>query len=170
MKKTLLAFLFSPLLSTAQKIEENKVDDFTHAKIIRTTWQPIVRKLGASVIAHIRVSKIDDQEYLDLRVMGSGIISINEGDKLMLKTDKDSIITLSNLKYQIACSGCGAVGFAGSALQGLDLKFPMSPDKRDFLIMHKLVKIRLYTSGGYWEDDVKERHSIAFIDALKLIK
>lgn len=159
-----------PMISRAQKVEENKTDDFTHAKIIRTTWEPIVKKLGGSIIAHVRFSKIDDQEYLNLRVMGGGVTSINEGDKLMLKTDKDSIIALSNLKYQISCSGCGAVGFSGSALQGLDLNFALSPDQRDYLLMHKLIKIRLYMASGYWEEDIKEKHSTTFIDALKLIK
>jgi len=36
--KLLLVLLF-PIACAAQKIEENKVDDFTHLKIARTSWE-----------------------------------------------------------------------------------------------------------------------------------
>lgn len=163
-----LAFLV-PSLSFAQKIEENKVDEFTHHKIIRTSWEPIIKKFGNSIIGHVRVSKIDGDIYINLRIMRSGsAMAIDEGARLMIKTASDSIVTLNNLKYQISCTGCGAVGFAGSALQGLDLTFPMSDDQANYLLANKAVKLRIYLTDGYLEEEIKEKFAEILINELKL--
>lgn len=168
--KGLIFLLFTPLLIRAQQIAENKIDDFTHHKIVRTTWEPIIQKFGGRIIVHIRISEIDSTFFLDLKLMGMGVTSMQEGANLMLKTDTDSIITLHNLKYQLTCSGCGAVGISGSEAEGLDLSFVLQRGAREFLIAHKINKIRIYTTDGYEEEEVPDKRARVFINELKLVQ
>lgn len=170
MKRLLLAATLLPLLSTGQKIVENRVDDFTHHKIVRTNWEALVQKFGGHNIIHARMSRINDAIFLDYRFMYDGsVIAVDEGANLMIKTDGDSVVTLKNMRYQISCKGCGTTGFTGNGLQGLDLSFPLTGDQAHYLLLHKAVKVRIYTTDGYIEDEVKEKSAGILIGEIKLI-
>lgn len=153
----------------AQKIAENKVDEFTKNTVKRTSWEAIQRT--STLTAYCRVSKINDVVYLELRCMlGGYVFAIDKGDKLMLMTDTDSVITLLNGKYEISCKGCGSINITGSALQGAELSYLVSNDEFNFLLNNRVKKLRLYTTKGYVEAELKDKFSETLMKEFALIK
>ena len=88
----------------------------------------------------------------------------------MLKLSNDEIIRLPNLKYEITCTGCAAKGFAGSAAQGVNVSYILDKDQLEKLKSYEVVKIRVYTTDGYVEDDSKQKNTDQIKTALKLIE
>lgn len=168
-KLLLLAAWVLPLCATAQKLVEDKVDDFTKAKVKRTSWETICKKGG--FWTYSKCSKIDSSRYLKFKIMSDRkVYVIEEGNELLLKIGTDSIITLKCLKRAISCRGCGAIGLVGSAAEGIEVDFFIPPDSYDFLIKNKINKMRLYTNGGFIEAEMKEDWAKLFIKQLELIK
>lgn len=168
--KTLLMLSLFPCVCFGQKIAENKVDDFTHHKVVRTSWEPLVRKFGGHTIIMTRISQIDENKFLDVRIMrDTGPFAIKEKGELMLKTEMDSIITLLLLKTELSCTGCGAVGATGSGLAGMNISFPLTDSEAKYLTVHPTRKIRIYFFDGYWEEEVKEKSATMLINELHLI-
>jgi len=163
----LASFLSFHVLS--QKIEENKVDEFTGNSVKRTSWETL--NMSMSFTAYFRVSKINDNYYLGIKMMmGGDVFAINEGDEIMFKLSNDEIVKLQNLEYTITCTGCGAKGFAGSAGEGIEVSYPMTKEQVQKLTSNNVVKMRVYTNKGYVENETKEKHAKKLISALKLIK
>lgn len=170
-----LALFFLIEAVSSQTIKENQVDEFTKNKVIRTSWEPLSK--NGNIYAHVRGSRINEIFYLDIKIMlagglkiGGSIFSIQDGPYIMFKLENDSILTLHNPKYEIACRGCGAINLIGSEGYGVNLKIPLEADKIDYLITHKITKIRLYTTDGYVEGEVKEKFSDMIAKEFKLIK
>jgi len=152
MKRIVLpALLLFSAFSYSQEIAENKIDEFSHHAIKRTSWDLLVYKFNGSMYAHTRISRIDSSFYLNLRYVCRGACVMAEGDKFMLKLDNDSIIALPNLKLAAGCIGCGATGLPGSNALGLDLSFPITVDQLKDLCSHTITKVRLYLTDGYVE-------------------
>lgn len=157
-KKTFLFLLLMTAfaISYGQKLEENKVDDFTKSTIKRTSWETLNSTMKFT--AFFRVSKINDAEYFDLKLMMlNKIFSITEGQEIMFKFDDDEILTLKNSKTAVTCTGCGARGFSGSAAPGISVSYQMNKEQKALLATKKITKIRIYTSDGYIENDLKEK-------------
>jgi len=168
--KKLLVLLLIPSMAGAQKIVENKIDDFTHHKIKRTSWEPLVRNFGGHTIILTRISEVDGNRFLDVRIMrDAGPFVIKENGQFMLKTETDSIITLQVLRTEFSCLGCGADGITGSGLQGMNISFPLTANDAKYLSIHLTRKIRVYFFDSYWEEEVKERPAKGLAKALQLI-
>lgn len=169
MKFILFLLIFLPFSITAQRLVENKVDDFTKKAVKKTSWETICRK--GSFWTYAQASKVDSFRYLRFKIMSNyDVYSVNENDELMLKLDNDSIITLKCLKYTISCRGCGSIGLVGSAAPGIEVIFSLNDPEYETLLHRKVVKMRLYTSKGYMEADMKESLSDVLIKELQLIK
>lgn len=145
----------------AQTIKENQVDEFTKNKVIRTSWEFISK---SKVYAHVRASKINDEQTLDFRIMlpgglGSGdhVFAIPQGDAIMIKLENDSIRTLKNTEHKISCSGCGAVNIVGSQAEGIEIFSLLNKADFEQLSKYKIKKIRLYTTDGYKETEIAEK-------------
>ena len=167
MKKLMLIFLLCPLIASAQKIVEDKVDEFTKKHVKRSSWENFGFSSGFS--GYTRVEKIDGTIWLNLRFMTGGVVAMKDGAKFMLMTKTDSVITLYNNTYEISCSGCGAIGLVGSAAQGLNVSFMLPESKIVYLIQNGLKKIRLYTTDGYVEREIKEKHVKSLLRQLELV-
>ena len=87
----------------------------------------------------------------------------------MLKLDNDSIIDLKNLEYSITCTGCGAIGFAGSQIQGTETNYLLNNVQIATLKNHRVVKIRFYTNDGFDEFELNENNSLKIQNAINLI-
>lgn len=165
-KKTslLLLLILIVVIGFGQKLEENKVDDFTKITIKRTSWEKLTK-----YYAHFRISKISDVEYFDLKLLLGKEFSIMEGQDIMFKFDNDEILTLKNSKTTITCTGCGAVGFGGSEGPGISVSYQMNKEQKTLLDTKKIIKVRIYTSDGYTENDVSEKFDNYIKKALTLI-
>lgn len=173
MKKFLIftSCIFFITNASAQKIEEKKIDEFTKSSIIRTSWETLTRgTMKDPLQSYARISRINNSTILDLKLMAGSVISIEKDARIMLKLENDSVVTLLYPKYQISCTGCGAVGFVGSAAQGLFLQIPLTSDIVALLLNLRVAKIRVYLNGGYVENEVKEKFGDTFKKQLELIK
>lgn len=154
MKRLFLFLVFAPLFAVSQRIAENKVDEFTHNMVKRTTWDLLAYKFNGSMYAHTRISLINKDYFLQLRYLCRSGCAIGEGGRFMLKLDNDSIITLVSIKSEIACTGCGATGLVGAGVLGLDLSFTATEEQIRYVAVHRVVKARLYLSDGYVEASI----------------
>lgn len=173
MKKISLILVLSlvSLCVFSQKLEENKVDEFTKHSVKRTSWEHLVQNMKMN--ANVRVSKIDANSlFFEFKYFGStvSIFSVKKGNNIMLKLDNDSIVTLQTIDDQISEKGAGAIGFGGSGAYGISLT--CSVDKKSFEILsnHKVVKFRFYTNDGYIEEEVGPKKQDLISKEFQLVK
>ena len=155
------------LIWLGQSIAEDKIDEFTKTSIKRTSWE----SLTSSIIytSYFRFSKINDDFFLDIKLIDGNVFSIDEGQKIMFKLSNDKILALQNLEHQITCTGCGAKGFVGSTGQGIQVSYPLNKENFDMLKEYDVLKIRIYTSEGFREGDLKTKNLKKFKKGLSLI-
>ncbi len=166
MKILLLNFaILISIQSFSQKIVEDKIDEFTKDHIKSTSWE----KLNDNYHSYLRFRKINDTYWLNLKMGLASVNSIIEKAELLLMTNSDSIITLYNLKYQISCTGCGAISLLGSAATGFNLDFIITEQQLLYLKEHGIKKFRIYTTSGYIEKIVLEKAKKNIIKLLELI-
>jgi hypothetical protein len=167
-KTLLLLLIITSSLAFSQTLEENKVDEFTNASVKRTSWETL--NMTRKFDAYFRISKIDSIVLFDLKMILGNVFSIDEGQEIMFKLTNDEIVKLPNLEYEITCSGCGAIGYAGSRAQGIYVKYPMKSEQIEKLMNDRVEKIRVYTNVGYVEDEFRNEDYLKFQKALTLVK
>ena len=169
MKSIIIASLLLVCHHTfSQTIVEDKVDAFTKKQIKKTSWETL-SNIGR-IYSYTRVEKIDSTIWLNLRFITGSTIAMREDAKFMLMSDLDSVVSLQNSSFQLSCTGCGAIGFYGSAAPGIDVSFIVSESKKNTLINYnRIKKIRIYTTDGYIEADIKEKHSKSLIKQFQLL-
>jgi len=114
--------------------------------------------------------RIDSVCYANLRLSINGkVIAVEDGGKLMLKLANDSIITLYNNEYSVSRKGNASFGFMGSGVEGVNLFFPIPTEYYPILTTRKIIKIRLYTTGGYADQEIGDGAAVAFLDTFKLL-
>jgi hypothetical protein len=158
MKKFLFLASFLPLFTQAQKIVENRIDDFTHDSVKVTSWDPLVWNFGPNMKMRTRVSAVGEKLFLNVTLMRPGPdMEMTEGANLMFKTEEGKIITLRNPKDQLSCIGCAAKGLYASDAPGLVLSFPISREDMRLLAAQQVTKVRIDLADGYWEHDIKQK-------------
>jgi hypothetical protein len=161
--------VISNLNLCGQSLEVDEVDEFTKNRVKKTTYETLHTSMKFS--AFCRISNINGSEFFELKMMiGAKVFSINKDQELMLKLDNEEIITIKNLEYAITCTGCGAKGFGGSTGQGIKTSYFLSKEQHEKLKTNKVVKLRIYTSDGYVEGEVKEKNYLFLKNALSLVE
>lgn len=169
MKILIILVVLFPLKGYSQKLQENKIDDFTKKSVKSTTYETI--NYNNKFMGYVKIRKVDDRSFLYLRMMLSGgVFAVENGDKLMMITELDSVVTLNNSEFKISCEGCGAKGILGSALQGVELKYEISNSVLTYLSENKIKKMRIYTKDGYVEDSIKEKNASTFMKLFQLVQ
>ena len=170
MKTTALTLLLLLSFGThAQELKEDRVDDFTKTSVKRTSWELAIQTTKLQVA--LRASKLDSLVYLNVRMLRwpDKVFAISEGADIMFLMDNDSVVTVQNLKMAISCKGCGARGLNGSGIEGTETNYALDETKLRLLVKHPLKKIRVYTSAGYLEDEVKEKRADILQKLLQLL-
>jgi hypothetical protein len=169
---TLVIIFGLSLKSSAQKLAENKVDDFTKDTIKNTSWETVYATLSTTV--YFRVSKISDTtasaEYFNLKIMDGSRFSIDENEEMLFKMDNGDIVTIKNSKYTVTCRGCGSAGVFGTNMEGIDVSYRLPEDVIEKLKAGKVVKIRVHTNAGYYERDIKNRVAEKIQKCLALVE
>ncbi|MHB8205793.1 hypothetical protein [Mucilaginibacter sp.] len=169
-KQTLLLLVILCCMSAksfGQKLEENKVDDFTKSAIKRTSWESLYSTMNGN--AHFRFSLVNNSETFDFRLMRDKVFSIDKDMQIMFKLDNGDIVTLNNLEFTVTCNGCGATGFVGSQAEGIDVRYPISKEQVEKLKAGKIVKVRVYTGDGYIDQDIKDKIAEKVTASLNLL-
>lgn len=167
MKKFILVILILSSSVYSQKISEDKVDDFTKEKITRTDWEKI--SSSSSLYLNVRINKINDKYFLELKFFPKGVSSIDTNDDMSFMLKNNEIINLKSVKYEIANYGDGSIGLAGSKALGFDIHCELSDDDIQKFKSNLVTKIRLNKSEGYAEDDIKEKNALKLKEMFSLI-
>lgn len=178
MKRTNLIFLTVIIFGVTsltfglhgQSLEENKVDEFTNNAVKRTSWELLCFSMKNNFTSYFRISRINEYNYFDLKLMIGGIFSIDKDQEIMFKLDNEDIVKLLNLKYEVTCKGCGAIGLSGSNVQGINVSYTLDEEQFEMLKNHEVVKVRIFTNDGYVEGDTKRKHVKKIPKALELVE
>lgn len=173
MKNALLfTLILFPVLLFSQKIERNEIDEFTGKEIIETSWELLTKDRKAKIASYARYRKIDEILYLDVRMIlpYHDFFTVREGDVFYIKFSDDEVITLQNNELTFSGIGKGSIGLSGSEANGIFLSFNITSDKTiQKLKENQINKIRLYTTNGYMNAEVKEKYSKKMNDLTGLI-
>jgi hypothetical protein len=162
MKKTitLLLLIAASSYTYSQKISEDKIDEFTKKRIVRTDWEKICGT--TKLYLNVRINKIDDQNYLQLKFFPKGVSSIDESHDISFMFENGEVINLKSTKYKLANYGDGSIGLVGSKALGFDIDTKLSEsDIKNFQSL-LISKIRINKSEGYSEDIVKTKNAEKF--------
>jgi hypothetical protein len=170
MKKIILILIIitSANYSFGQDLTKNEVDEFTGKTVKETSWQILNKK--SALYSYVRFRKVDSTIYFVFKMMiGNTVYSVDKGEVLYLKFADEEIIKLSNTQYQLTTYGAGATGLAGSKMLGVELTCIISQEILSKMVEKTLAKVRVYTSDGYVEAEVKEKQAENFMELAKLI-
>lgn len=171
----LYALLLAAVIScglNAQKLQENKIDEFTKALVRRTNWIDLHKKKGSwrphkSVY---QVERVNNTININVKMMlNNTVYSVNEGDAMMFLMTDGTVVTLKNKTYQLTTYGVGAPGYVGSDNLGTECKYEVTNEDIKLIQSGIIKKIRIYTSQGYVEQNDDENVSKTLKKALDLV-
>lgn len=166
--KLLLPLLLFCSTAFAQKLITDKTDEFTGKRIKETSVENLAQPLSGFSY-RFSFKKINDNVYFNLKVISHGsVFAIKDGEVLMLKT-ADSVIKLSNTEYTISKKGGAGGGLSSSYSEGVSLYFRLDNEAIGIIKTKPIVKVRLYTTDGYTEQDVKAAADKRVKNALALV-
>jgi len=154
---------------SAQTLTQNETDEFTGSTVKHSSWETL--NASMKYTAYFRISKINDFYYFDLKMaIGSTVFSIDKDQEIMFKLSNGKIIKIPNLEYTITCEGCGARGYVGSGIQGIQVSYNLTSEQIKELKNNSIVKIRIYTNIGYVENNLKPKYYQKILNSLLIIK
>lgn len=163
---SLLAMMVMPV--GAQEIVRNEKDEFTGRHIVETSWEKLVwmnRSLPSCVYAKIRC--IDGAMLLELKVMtGKGDV-ISTDDAAMFLDAEKNVHKLMPTKMFHSTVGGGAINLVGSKMFGFEATYK---GDLSFIAKGRIEKIRIYTTSGYYEAEIKEKRYDKFLEMYNLAK
>lgn len=161
-----------PFFSMGQEIKKSETDEFTGAKKIETTAERLA--FDGTWTLYVSGVKLDSIELLHFNVLiekyRNRFYTISEGQKIMLKLQNDSVVSLSAAKYSQSCKGCGSVNIMGSSAEGISILYHIDAKAAALLKENPVVKIRLYNSLGYVDGDIKKKFSGKISSIVALIE
>lgn len=169
MKKLLLKLaLISCLNLFAQncKYEINEVDEFTKKTILETKEQTLSRSFNFYTAFSFK--KIDDKKFLKLFISSTSIFSIRENHEIIFITDGDNSVILKFIQSKVSRGKYDS----NSRITIWSETFYLPIDEETFqrLSNENILKLRVYTSDGYIDDEVKEKHAKKFKEQIICIK
>jgi hypothetical protein len=172
MKPLLPLLLLLCSTAFAQKLITDKTDEFTGKKVKETSIENLAQPFKMSGYAYkFSFKKINDALFFNLRAMSlsNSVFAIKDGEVLMLKM-ADTVVKLSNIDYVISKrGGAGGSGLSSANSQGVSLYFPLNKESAELIKSNTILKVRLYTTEGYTEQDVKTAADKRVKDALTLV-
>ena len=155
MKYILFLIMISSLSVAAQdcKFKKNEVDEFTKQKVLETK-QETLSKSGTFYSA-ITAKKINDQRILEVYFSSLSLFSLYEGKTLMLLTDKGDVIELKFPESKVSDRLYNSAAKTTTWFQ--TQYFPLNDDTYRKLLSSKINKVRVNSSDGYIDSEVKDK-------------
>ncbi len=176
MKKRILfiAMTFS-LIVTGQKIKVNEVDKFTKQHVIETSFEKIVSdnnlmgSTGGRLMKNIWVGikQVGDKNYLRIKWCSNQVLALGEGAHIILLDKDGNTYKFENTTFTVAGLGEGTVGFAGSAIYGLNIYFT---GDLSALINKEITDMRIHTTEGYIDFAVSKNKTGIFGELYNIVK
>lgn len=173
MKKLMLLLAFSLItsFSFSQKLKTNEIDEFTGKVRKEASWETLC--LNSQDYVHVRTYNYNGHITLDLKHMPSNVkipqYAVEKGAKLMIILEDGTIVTLYNAQHIYSKNGGGSVGAAGSGLPGIDPSYPVEGDELELLKSQPIKKMRLITTIGHIEFELKKGKKEMIKNMLELV-
>lgn len=134
---------------------------------METEWNSFFN--GMSSIVKYKIKKIDDNYFMLLKIIvfNKPIYFSNE-QPLMFKTANGSICSIKTMDFGTPCLGCGSTGFVGSKAIGTQANYIITKEQLECIKNDFVDKIRIYTTGGYIEYELKGNRKDDFKTNLNL--
>lgn len=162
-----ITIIFSIVFScNAQEIVKNEVDDFTGNRVIETSWEKLAWGLGIPSGIYARIRSINGTMILDMKYMIDDAVVIGKGDKLMFLDNNKNKNEVTSINTYIGEKGGGAIGLAGSGVWGIYAQYS---GELGFLNNSLIQKIRIYTSKGYYNKEIKKKYQETLQKLYKLV-
>lgn len=167
MKKIiLLIIVLTSSFAFSQELKRNDTDEFTGRSIKETSWEVLANKIPHT---YVRFRLIDSVKVIDFKIMIGGVFSIREGENILLKLENNEILKFKVSEYTISGRGDGAVKTYGSDAQGVKISCYLSEENYRKIKTNVISKIRVNTSEGYTECDIKEKKYNKVKELIELI-
>lgn len=154
----LISLIAVNLPATAQKLVQNSKDEFTGNQIKETSVEKLAHPLKMNGFAYnFSVKRVNDTYFLNLRMMSlnKSVFAIREDSKLMIKLKNDSVITLFAAEFNVSGKGGAGSGLSAGNAEGTSVYYPISNEQIELILQSDISKIRVYTSDGFTEQDIK---------------
>lgn len=173
MKKYLLISILAlfTLALQAQKIEKNEIDDFTGDKKIMTNWERLNMGNGITGKNHLyfRLLSNDGDCRLDLKWVTADRLRVDDDSKMLILQKDKSITEVRSLGDARAEKGGGSINIQMTAIEGIWLTYI-----GDFNFLsddtNPVTKLRISTSEGYVDIELKDKNAKKLNKAYKLIE
>ena len=143
----------------------NKTDEFTKDIILETKGGRFTAS-GLFYGSGYSLKKINGIKYLKFGIAGPSIFTLEKDGEIMFKTDEDKIITLKFTESMVA----DYVTANNITIWGANNHIQLTDDIYERFLNETIVKMRVYTSEGYIDDDIKSKHLKKFKEQLKCIE
>lgn len=172
MRSSILLFmLLAGLTINAQncKYAKNEVDKFTNKTILETKQDALgISGMGLGFTSGYSFYKSDDDKYIKFHFTTTGsLFAIREGDNVMMKLENGEVLSLKFSESVIADSSYNSM--LKTTIHSLKTLVKLTDDDIETFKNNKIVDIRIYTTDGYIDDDVKEKRAVKFQQLLKCI-
>lgn len=168
MKRILILLFLLPTSTFAQRIVEDKIDEFTKSHKVYTSWERLLYNFDGN--SFYRFRKIDSLILFDFKYQKNGNVqSIPTNASFYFKLSNDSIIELKCIEGVVSGKGDGAIGISGSGMYGLNAKYKITRNEIEKLKIADLSKVRFYLRDSYIEFEVNKKYSTIFKAALILL-
>lgn len=163
----LIALLLKATFSISQEIIKNEIDEFTGDKLKVSSWEKLA--FTGTMNSYVRIKKVNSNFILSFRFITTNkTYSIDVGEVLLLKLKDNQILKLKNNSFQVSSIGGGSVGISGSNIFGIQINCIVENETLRKLNDNLIVKMRIYQSNGYIEEDVKKKRGENFNKLLNL--
>lgn len=151
----LFALMFFTLNILGQEITEDKTDEFTNNRVVRTSWENIKKGFMKEPLK-FRINHIDGNNFIELKIYTqNSVTSIKESHFFYLKFKDESIIKFPCIGHYISERGAASTGISGSDVLGINPAYRLEAEDLQKLILNVPVKLRIETSDGYIEEELK---------------
>lgn len=144
------------------KYQKNEVDDMTGKRVVRMIQEKIFKKttLFGPEEVKVRVSNIDGTVFLSITsYLQSDVYSIREGNTVIIRFVDGTVMELENYNSEVAdYKRLGITGEGGTQWYATH-KVVLSGQELHMLRNNYISKIRLYSTDGYDEFDIKRESS-----------
>jgi len=176
MKKAFIFLLicFACIIVRAQKLQKPIIDKITGD----TTWQTSRERLAAktnfwgSDILFTYAFKTKQRPFLAFSLLngqGIKIFSINEGNKAIIKMSDGKIISLSAVTSRTSDVDVAFIGNIDTSTSTNLAFYKISVEDLTVLLSGKMSVVRIETSKGNFDYDIKEKNSEVVSKLLSLL-
>lgn len=172
MKKIILLFMMlAGLTMNAQKCKyaKNEVDKFTNKTILETKTDAFgISGIGMGFSSSYSLYKSDDNKYIKFMFTTTGsVFAISKGEGVMLKLQNGDVVTLDFLESVVSDISHNTA--MKSSVKKITTLVPITDQNIEKFNNSLVTDIRVYTTDGYVDDEVKEKRAKIFQELLKCI-